>query len=161
MNSALRLYDAMFIIPVLQCIWLIFGVVGGGIFYQEFEKFTAFQSIFFLTGMVLLVIGILTLRPNSPQTVKKPELPSDCYAKITAKFEIEIELCDISLSPSFPTVEEKDNNTTAKCTNDNATVMKECDNSCKINNTCINNNDNNLYNNNIHNGPDNFQSPIN
>ena len=70
LNSALRLYDAMFIIPILQCIWLIFGVIGGGIFFEEFSDFNLLQSMFFIGGMVSLIFGILILRPSTKEEAK-------------------------------------------------------------------------------------------
>ena len=39
MNEALQRYDGLFIIPVLQVFWLVFTIVSGGIYFQEFHHF--------------------------------------------------------------------------------------------------------------------------
>lgn len=65
MNNALRMYDAMFIIPVLQCVWLLFGVLGGEIFFQEYKDMTTPEASLFTVGVVILLFGISILRPSN------------------------------------------------------------------------------------------------
>lgn len=65
MNTALRLYDALFIIPVLQTIWLIFGVMSGGIFFEEFASLSSLDMVAFFIGIVILVLGVSILAPAS------------------------------------------------------------------------------------------------
>jgi hypothetical protein len=69
MNTALKLYDALFIIPMLQVIWLVFGVLGGGIFYDEFSSLSPLAQSMFAVGIVILIAGVLLLAPRQ----KKPE----------------------------------------------------------------------------------------
>ena len=71
MNTALRRYDAMFIIPVLQCVWLLFGILGGEVFFQEYKEMTWFSAIFFAFGVAILLAGITTLRPSSSSPVQE------------------------------------------------------------------------------------------
>ena len=65
MNNALRMYDAMFIIPVLQCVWLLFGVLGGEIFFQEYKDMSPTEASLFTVGVVILLAGISILRPSN------------------------------------------------------------------------------------------------
>eukprot|EP01094_Clydonella_sp_ATCC50884_P019014 TRINITY_DN3625_c0_g2_i1.p1 TRINITY_DN3625_c0_g2~~TRINITY_DN3625_c0_g2_i1.p1 ORF type:complete len:351 (-),score=105.25 TRINITY_DN3625_c0_g2_i1:173-1225(-) len=65
MNTALRLYDALFIIPLLQVIWLLFGVLGGGIFYDEFSGLTTLQLGMFCGGVITLICGVSLLSPRA------------------------------------------------------------------------------------------------
>lgn len=65
MNNALRMYDAMFIIPVLQCVWLLFGVLGGEVFFQEYKDMTHSEGFMFMVGVFILLLGISTLRPSA------------------------------------------------------------------------------------------------
>jgi magnesium transporter len=82
LNNALRLYDAMFIIPILQCVWLLFGVIGGGIFFQEFASFSTMQAVFFTTGVVTLVFGILVLKPSNKAVIHEVS-PSDVAIELS------------------------------------------------------------------------------
>ena len=80
MNSALRKYDAMFIIPVLQALWLLFGVLGGGIFFKEFDSLTSLQFFFFSLGVLILLIGVSILSPKvTSGGVEALEGPSLCF----------------------------------------------------------------------------------
>ena len=73
MNSALRSYDAMFIIPVLQALWLLFGVLGGGIFFEEFSHLDPYQMFFFIVGVLILLFGVCILSPNTSAGVEEVE----------------------------------------------------------------------------------------
>ena len=59
------MYDAMFIIPVLQCVWLLFGVLGGEVFFKEYQDMTDSEAVMFTIGVVILLVGISTLRPST------------------------------------------------------------------------------------------------
>lgn len=69
MNEAIRRWDASFIIPTLQVVWLVFSVISGGIFFREFLTLSPFQTAMFTLGMVLLVTSVLFLAP-----VEKPKV---------------------------------------------------------------------------------------
>ena len=66
MNTALRKYDAMFIIPVLQALWLLFAVLNGGIFYQEFADLSLLYNFLFGSGIVILLFGVSIFSPRVP-----------------------------------------------------------------------------------------------
>merc|ERR1712137_617999 len=74
MNAALRKYDAMFIIPVLQALWLLFAVLNGGIFYQEFADLSLLYNVLFGSGIVVLLFGVSIF---SPRTEKHTEVVED------------------------------------------------------------------------------------
>mmetsp|Transcript_2215 Transcript_2215/g.3936 ORF Transcript_2215/g.3936 Transcript_2215/m.3936 type:complete len:399 (-) Transcript_2215:322-1518(-) len=65
LNKALKQYDALFIIPVMQALWLFFGVIGGGLFFEEFTSMKTLNLCFFTVGMIILLCGVLTLSPAS------------------------------------------------------------------------------------------------
>jgi len=67
MNTALRKYDAMFIIPVLQSLWLLFAVLNGGIFFEEFYGLGYLDVTLFATGIVILLCGVAVFSPKSEQ----------------------------------------------------------------------------------------------
>ena len=72
MNNALKIYDAMFIIPVLQALWLLFAVLGGGIFFEEFANMTIVDNLLFALGIFILLCGVSVFSPRP--TVDKSEI---------------------------------------------------------------------------------------
>ena len=65
MNEALSLYDPLFIIPLLQVNFILFAILGGGIFFKEFSYFRPLNTVGFLAGVLLLFLGIFLLSPAS------------------------------------------------------------------------------------------------
>ncbi|GMI04960.1 hypothetical protein TrRE_jg4548, partial [Triparma retinervis] len=67
MNEALRRYDGLFIIPVLQVFWLVFTIVSGGIYFQEFHHFSQTQMIGFCIGVLVVFYGVYLLMPTEKE----------------------------------------------------------------------------------------------
>jgi len=70
LNCALSLFDALYVVPVFQAQWIVFSVIGGGVFYGEFTGFDFSQGLAFLAGVVLTVIGVYVLSQREPQQLK-------------------------------------------------------------------------------------------
>ena len=70
MNAALRKFDGVFIIPVLQVVWTLFSIVGGGVYFREFSKFDAKDTALFTLGVCVVIFGVYLL---APQTVRPAE----------------------------------------------------------------------------------------
>lgn len=73
MNNALLIFPGNRIIPVLQVVWILFGVISGGIYYQEFTGLSASQCFGFVVGLTIVVVGVGFLAPgheNSQTTVE-------------------------------------------------------------------------------------------
>ncbi len=64
LNSALSKFDPLFIIPLLQCSFIFFAIVSGGIFFREFEEFTKSQRIGFTLGVFVMFSGLSLLFPR-------------------------------------------------------------------------------------------------
>ena len=64
MNRALQRFDAVFIIPVLQVIWILFSIISGGLYFKEFESLDVFDGIMFIAGVLLILIGVFLLSPK-------------------------------------------------------------------------------------------------
>lgn len=77
MNSALKKYDAMFIIPVLQALWLLFAVLNGGIFYEEFADLSLLYNFLFGSGIVILLFGVSIFSPRVPEKSTEVEVVTD------------------------------------------------------------------------------------
>jgi len=70
MNNSIVLYDAVYIIPLLQASYISFGVVASGIFYQEFGTLAsglggAASLPLFILGNLTVVVGVMMLAPPS------------------------------------------------------------------------------------------------
>eukprot|EP00300_Choanocystis_sp_HF-7_P013179 c18188_g1_i2.p1 GENE.c18188_g1_i2~~c18188_g1_i2.p1 ORF type:complete len:382 (+),score=54.26 c18188_g1_i2:47-1192(+) len=69
MNTALRRFDSVFIVPMLQVIWTLFSIVGGGLYFDEFSHLSPQQAILFALGVLLVISGVCVLAmQNSPPT---------------------------------------------------------------------------------------------
>ncbi|GMH74401.1 hypothetical protein TrST_g2248 [Triparma strigata] len=68
LNDALSKFDPLFIIPVLQCNFIFFAIVSGGIFFGEFELFSVGQWFGFTFGVIIMFagLGLLTPAPSEP-----------------------------------------------------------------------------------------------
>ena len=67
LNAALRLFDAMFIVPLFQVFWVTLSVVGGGIFFKEFaDCFRGETAVLFCVGAPHYFRGCLHVVAPAP-----------------------------------------------------------------------------------------------
>jgi hypothetical protein len=64
LNDALGKFNPLFIIPLLQCMFIFFAIVSGGIFFKEFSAFTAGQWCGFCAGVAIMFGGLVFLVPK-------------------------------------------------------------------------------------------------
>mmetsp|Transcript_24666 Transcript_24666/g.38106 ORF Transcript_24666/g.38106 Transcript_24666/m.38106 type:complete len:571 (-) Transcript_24666:446-2158(-) len=74
LNNALRKFNPLFIIPLLQCSFIFFTIISGGIFFKEFDTFNGAQWLGFWCGNMVMMSGLMLLTPK-PQ--KYDSLPKD------------------------------------------------------------------------------------
>lgn len=77
MNAALKKFDGLLIIPLLQVFWTTSAIVQGGVYFQEFIKFTRVQTVGFLLGVIIVFIGVYFLTPQPRSTDEEELLPTD------------------------------------------------------------------------------------
>jgi hypothetical protein len=68
LNTALRYYDSLQVIPIYQTYWIIFGTASGLVFFDEIGEMSGTQIFFFLVGCVISLAGVLVL--SLRQTVR-------------------------------------------------------------------------------------------
>ncbi|CAM9644923.1 unnamed protein product, partial [Heterosigma akashiwo] len=61
MNRALALFDGLFIIPVLQVFWMFFAILGGGMYFGEFESLGPEKIVGFISGVCVVFAGVFIL----------------------------------------------------------------------------------------------------
>ena len=74
LSGALKNFDPLFIIPLLQCSFIFFAIVSGGIFFQEFNNFDAYQWGGFSFGVIIMFSGLVLLTPKPPVAVNDEDL---------------------------------------------------------------------------------------
>ena len=70
LNGGLVHYDALSMVPIYQAYWVISGVLGGVIYFQEIRTFSALQAVMFVLGIGISVFGVILLsrRKHAPST---------------------------------------------------------------------------------------------
>ena len=63
LNNSLSKFDPLFIIPLLQCSFIFFAIVSGGIFFKEFNGFSPNQWCGFWCGVLIMFFGLRLLTP--------------------------------------------------------------------------------------------------
>jgi len=79
LNNALRYYNPLIIIPLLQVNFIFFAIISGGIYFQEFNYMDAGQSVGFIIGIILMFSGIYLMMP--PPEDKMPVRPRSTTIK--------------------------------------------------------------------------------
>lgn len=74
LNDALGRFNPLFIIPLLQCSFIFFAIVSGGIFFLEFDSFDANQWIGFWLGIIVMFSGLVLLTPPPSHAEDDDEL---------------------------------------------------------------------------------------
>jgi hypothetical protein len=77
LNDALSKFDPLFIIPLLQCNFILFAIISGGIFFKEFETFSSGQWGGFCSGVLVMFTGLSFLTP-SPEDTEEGDNESEC-----------------------------------------------------------------------------------
>jgi hypothetical protein len=75
LDLGFELYPPLFVIPMVQCLFIFFSIICGGIFFEEFNEFTPSQIGGFSAGVVCCVGGVCILALGvAPSTDMKPTL---------------------------------------------------------------------------------------
>lgn len=68
MNRSLARYDALIAVPVFQASWIVVGVVGGGVVYDEFGAFTPLSATLFPLGIMGCTAGVILLSQRNVES---------------------------------------------------------------------------------------------
>jgi hypothetical protein len=64
LNHALRLFEAVYLIPMMQIAWIVFSSLAGGIYYEEFIGFGLKEYCSYAVGFVCVLVGVAMLCPR-------------------------------------------------------------------------------------------------
>jgi len=73
MGQALKDFDPLFIIPLLQSNYILFSTITGGIYFQEFKSMTGYKLPIFFLGIVVMFSGLGLLAPTGSDVEDDPE----------------------------------------------------------------------------------------
>lgn len=69
LSVALERFDPMFIIPLLQCSFIFFAIISGGIYFKEFDAFSPQQWVGFWGAIGIMFMGLflVSLRESNKE----------------------------------------------------------------------------------------------
>ena len=85
LNNALSKFDPLLIIPLLQCSFIFFAIVSGGIFFKEFNQFNATQWVGFWGGVLVMFSGLVLLTPTYTKKVDDERLSKEVATLLRSK----------------------------------------------------------------------------
>ena len=97
MNNALICYDGVFIIPLLQVLWMLFSILSGGILFMEFHGYSVLKYIIFTIGVIIIFIGVYLLSPvasSSINSTNNNNKPSKLNNKDNDPYKFTVKISD-------------------------------------------------------------------
>lgn len=61
LNHGLRLFEAVYLVPMMQICWILFSTIAGGIYYEEFIDFGRKEYTAYAIGFLCVLIGVALL----------------------------------------------------------------------------------------------------
>ncbi len=68
LTEGLRLFDAVYFVPMMQICWIFFSTIAGGIYYEEFTSFGRKEYGAYIVGFVSVLFGVALLCPRDDTT---------------------------------------------------------------------------------------------
>ena len=72
LNNALKLFDGLVIIPIIQVFWTLSAVVQGGMYFHEFRSMSRGQGGFYFLGAVFVFSGVVCIASTATHTQSTP-----------------------------------------------------------------------------------------
>ncbi|EQC40964.1 hypothetical protein SDRG_02027 [Saprolegnia diclina VS20] len=96
LSLGLKYFDALYIVPVFQCFFITFSVLGGAIYFQEFKDYTVTQYICFPLGVFITIYGVWVLSSREMQhDAGAPPVPPAPPSSADS-------ICHAELQPNMP-----------------------------------------------------------
>lgn len=61
LNKGLEYHPAVYIVPVYQTFWILGSIVGGGLYFKEFENLSQLGVVMFTIGVLTVIGGVFVL----------------------------------------------------------------------------------------------------
>ncbi|MES1914695.1 MAG: hypothetical protein MHM6MM_006741 [Cercozoa sp. M6MM] len=89
MNYALKKWDGVFIIPAMQVGWIVFSIVSGGIYFEEFQTMNGTQVVFFVMSIFAILSGVVLIARQPPQQVSREQAAIEISSALAAAESID------------------------------------------------------------------------
>ena len=76
-NQGLRNFDVMIAMPAMQVGWILFSLLSGALYFQEFQAFGGLQWGMFCTGVVAVISGVACICLDAGDRGNRGD-PGDC-----------------------------------------------------------------------------------
>eukprot|EP00033_Pygsuia_biforma_P001208 GCRY01001371.1.p1 GENE.GCRY01001371.1~~GCRY01001371.1.p1 ORF type:complete len:388 (+),score=39.31 GCRY01001371.1:211-1374(+) len=91
LNQGLARFDALFVVPVFQSFWIMGSVIGGMIFFKEYQAFSLIHYFGFTTSVFVVIGGVLYLSTKrSTQSRNHVEIIRDADNEVVNVFEDQV-----------------------------------------------------------------------
>mmetsp|Transcript_17271 Transcript_17271/g.30436 ORF Transcript_17271/g.30436 Transcript_17271/m.30436 type:complete len:362 (-) Transcript_17271:176-1261(-) len=87
LNYGLKNFDSLYVVPVYQSYWIISGVIGGLVYFGEWEAFSTAQMVMFVLGTLVTLGGLLVLTKRESHDWDPSKSLSGAYARVTTAEE--------------------------------------------------------------------------
>jgi len=74
LNGAMKRFDQLYVMPVYQSYWIISGVIGGLVYFGEWEEFTQFQINMFTIGTIITLLGLYVLTKKENHSLERNQI---------------------------------------------------------------------------------------
>ena len=61
LTTALKDFNAVLVVPIFQCFFILFSIISGGVYFNEFAKMTGLQTTMFALGVLVTLSGVVLL----------------------------------------------------------------------------------------------------
>ncbi|KAL4430976.1 hypothetical protein ABPG75_006232 [Micractinium tetrahymenae] len=70
-SKAMKLFPVLIIMPIIQIVWVLFSLISGSLYYEEYKTLNALSGSMFGLGVVVLLVGVHLLT-GGKQPVQQP-----------------------------------------------------------------------------------------
>jgi hypothetical protein len=81
LTVGLQWFDAVFVIPVFQCLFITVTIIGGAVYFKELSSFGLLQSVMFPLGVGFILFGIILLSQRD-MSKKIPRMRTRCVSVV-------------------------------------------------------------------------------
>lgn len=111
MDMGLAQFPPLFIIPVLQVFFVLFAIICGGVYFEEFLQYGTNAWIGFIIGVTMILVGVYGLAPTELDLIKVVPVDDDTLVEIDQLALIEEGQTNKSISvPKGPMPNANENN---------------------------------------------------
>lgn len=111
LTAGLRLFDAVYLVPMMQICWIVFSTLAGGIYYEEFIGFGKREYGAYVVGFIFVLIGVALLCPrNDTKSLNAADVIYDIVTdedpqfadKVSARYKPAEQLAEEGISKRVP-----------------------------------------------------------